>query len=412
MKLSAFPLSILLVFICLNSVVLGQLNGNFTYTLHRETNPTQDQLDAYTKIKTAMDSALGYYNQYTTLTKHINVYYNTGVSTADASYNGTIRFGSNRSYMVVHTSMHEIAHTLGIGTTTEYRNLLKDNIFTGTRTTAKLREITNDPDTLLHGDQQHFWPFGLNYANEVKSKQDLINHCLIVNEMCKDMFREEFYKVCRLRSKADGRYMVVLNGNTLSLNRNYDSTSVVRMITLNEENVFRLEFGNKVLEIPNESRTAGAVVGLYGWNGGTHQRAVFEFESQNKSEARIRMAHSGYYLRADGDRIIQDVASASRESQYWEITDVEDITLNREPGKKSWPFRIELNDNRVTFCTSAADEKDALILITDLHGRIIRSEYVKTNHEYVLPEENLARGLYMITTQLSGKKLSRQFIKK
>lgn len=412
MKLSAFSVSNLLFLICINSVTFGQLSGKVSYTLHRESNPTQDQLDAYAKIKTAMDSALGYYNQYTTLTKHLNVHYNTGVSTADANFNGTIRFGSNRSYMVVHTSMHEIAHTLGIGTTSEYRNLIVNNIFTGAQATAKLREIANDPDTLLHGDQQHFWPCGLNYAHEVKSKQDLINHCIIVNEMCKDMFKEQFYKVCRLRSKYDGRYMVVLNGNTLSLSSNYDSTSVVRMITLNEENVFRLEFGNKVLEIPNESRTAGAVVGLYGWNGGAHQRAVFEFETQNKDEARIRMAHSGHYLRADGDRIIQDVASASKEAQYWEIIDVEDITLSKVPGKKSFPQKIELIDNRVIFCTSVVAEKTVLMRITDLHGRIVRSEIVKTNREYILRTEKFARGLYMITSQLSGQKLSRRFVVK
>lgn len=412
MKLSAFSASYFLFFICFNSMAYGQLSGNITYTLHRESNPSQDQSDAYAKIKAAMDSALGYYNQYTTLTKHINVHYNTGVGTADASFNGTLRFGSNRSYMVVHTAMHEISHTLGIGTTNEYRNLIRNNIFTGERTTAKIREIANDPDTLIHGDQQHFWPFGLNYANEVKSKQDLINHCIIVNEMCRDMFREEFYKICRLRSKADGRYMVVLNGNTLSLRSSYDSTSEVRMITLSEENLFRLEFGNKVLEIPNESRTAGAIVGLYGWNGGTHQRALFEFETQSKNEARIKMAHSGHYLRTDGDRIIQDVASASKESQYWEIIDVEDITRSRVVSQKKLPYRIELNNNRVNFCTPAVAEKNVLMQITDLHGRVIRSETVKTNHEHILSTEKFARGLYVITTQLSGQKLSRQFLVK
>ena len=172
MKSIMFPVSNLLVFIFFSSVVFGQLNGNLTYTQHRESNPNQDQLDAYTKIKTAMDSALGYYNRYTTLTKHLNVHYNTSVGTADANFNGTIRFGSNRSYMVVHTAMHETAHTLGIGTTNEYRSLItNDKVFTGPRATAKLREITNDPDTLLHGDQQHFWPYGLNYANEVKSNR-------------------------------------------------------------------------------------------------------------------------------------------------------------------------------------------------------------------------------------------------
>jgi len=413
MKLKEFLKSAFLCFICFNSMVFGQLSGNLTYTLHRESNPTQDQLDAYSKIKTAIDSAIGYYNRYTTLTKHLNVYYNTEVQTADASFNGTIRFGSNRSYMVVHTSLHEIAHTLGIGTTTEYRNLVNsDKVFTGPKATAKLREITNDPNALLHGDQQHFWPYGLNYASEVKSEQDLIYHCLIVNEMYKDMFREEFYKACRLRSKADGRYMVVLNGNTLALSSNYDSTSVVRMISLNEENVFRLEFGNKVLEIPNESRSAGAVVGLYGWNGGTHQRAVFEFETQSKDEARIKMAHSGHYLRADGDRIIQDVASASRETQYWQIVDVGDITLSRVPDIKSLPYRIELNGNRVIFCTSVAAEKNVLMRITDLHGKIIRSEIVKTNQEHVLQTENFSPGLYIVSAHFSGHMLSRRIIAK
>lgn len=413
MKFIEFLKLAFLSFICFNSMVFGQLSGNLTYTLHREANPTQDQLDAYAKIKTAIDSALGYYNRYTTLTKHLNVYYNTGVQTADASFNGTIRFGSNRSYMVVHTSLHEIAHTLGIGTTTEYRNLINsDKVFTGPRATAKLREITNDPNALLHGDQQHFWPYGLNYASEVKSEQDLINHCLIVNEMCKDMFREEFYKVCRLRSKADGRYMVVLNGNTLSLSGNYDSTSTVRMFSLNEEYVFRLEFGNKVLEIPNESRNAGAVVGLYGWNGGAHQRAVFEFENQSKNEARIRMAHSGHYLRIEGDRIVQDVASASKETQYWEIIDVGEVTLSRVPDKNSSPYRIEIKGNRVIFYTSAATEKKALMRITDLHGRTIRSEIVKTNHEHVLVTEKFTPGLYMISAQLSGQMLSRHFVAK
>lgn len=413
MKYSTFPVSILLVIIFFNSVVLGQLNGNLTYTLHRESNPNQDQLDAYTKIKTAMDSALGYYNRYTTLTKHLNVHYNTSVGTADANFNGTIRFGSNRSYMVVHTAMHETAHTLGIGTTNEYRSLItNDKVFTGPRATAKLREITNDPDTLLNGDAQHFWPYGLNFANEVKSEQDLINHCLIVNEMYKDMFREELYKVCRLRSKADSRYMVAVSGNTLSLSSNYDSTSVVRMIALKEKNVFRLEFGNKVLEIPGESKNAGAVVGLYDWNGGAHQRAVFEFETQNENEARIRMAHSGHYLRVDGNRIIQDVASASRESQYWEIIDTGEITLSRVPDKKSFPCRIELNDKRVVFCTPVATEKNATLRITDLHGRIIWSEIVKTNHEHTISTGKFARGLYMITTQLSGQRLSRRFLVK
>lgn len=180
------------------------VSGNISYTLHRESNPSSDQLSAYEKIETAMDSALGYYNTLTTITKSLNVYYNTGVQTADANFNGTVRFGPDRAYMVVHTAMHETAHTVGVGTCNEYWNLLQDGVFTGSRATAMLREITGDPDTVLHGDQQHFWPYGLNYANEVKSEQDLINHCRMVNAIYMDMFgAEEFYRACTAGTAAD-----------------------------------------------------------------------------------------------------------------------------------------------------------------------------------------------------------------
>ena len=202
--------------------------------------------------------------------------------------------------------------------------------------------------------------------------------------------------------------MVVLNGNTLSLSSNYDSTSVVRMITLNEECV-QLEFGNKVLEIPNESRTAGAVVGLYGWNGERINVLSLNLKP------RIKMKPGSEWpivviIFVQMHRIIQDICF--KEAQYWEIIDVEDITLSKVPGKKSFPQKIELIDNRVIFCTSVVAEKTVLMRITDLHGRIVRSEIVKTNREYILRTEKFARGLYMITSQLSGQKLSRRFVVK
>ncbi len=161
--------------------------GNFSYTLHQESNPTADQLDAYEKITAAMDSAIWYYNTYTSITKELNVYYNTSVSTADANINGTIRFGSNRSYMVTCTAMHEIAHTVGVGTHSRWNEFMVEGIFTGTNATQTLREITGDPDAVLHGDTQHFWPYGLNYASEVESEEDLINHCKIVDAIYRDL---------------------------------------------------------------------------------------------------------------------------------------------------------------------------------------------------------------------------------
>lgn len=159
--------------------------GNVTYTIVKAQNPTEDQLDAYRRIEEAMETAVYYYNTYTTITKQITVLYEPSVPTADGNINGTIRFG-NRSYMNHVTAMHEIAHTIGVGTTNAWRNLIVNGVYTGKHATDELRAISGDSGAVLKGDSQHFWPYGLNYVHEAETEADLINHCRIVNAMKKD----------------------------------------------------------------------------------------------------------------------------------------------------------------------------------------------------------------------------------
>jgi hypothetical protein len=160
--------------------------GNITYTLVRVDNPTVDQEDAYQKIQSAMDTAVSYYNTYTTITKSLWVSYEPSVSTADGNINGSIRFGSNRSYMNHITAMHEIGHTVGVGTSGKWRQVVVNGIYTGTYATEELKTITGNRESVLKGDGAHFWPYGLNYTSEVKTDADLVNHCKIVNAMKKD----------------------------------------------------------------------------------------------------------------------------------------------------------------------------------------------------------------------------------
>jgi hypothetical protein len=160
--------------------------GNVTYTLAREASPTPAQSAAYEKITTAVEKALSYYNCYTSITKELRVSYVPSVQTADGNVNGSIRFGSDASMNYI-TAMHEMGHTVGIGST-EWGRLLLDGLFTGAVATAKLREITNDPSAEVHGDAQHFWPYGLNFTSEVESEADLINHCYMVVAIREDIY--------------------------------------------------------------------------------------------------------------------------------------------------------------------------------------------------------------------------------
>jgi len=159
------------------------ISGNVTYNLAKATNPTATELEAYRLIKIAMDSACYYYNRYTTFSKNIYVYYDEGIPTAQASYNGAIGFGKSTTYMHVCTAMHEMAHYMGSGTTSKWQSLTVNGIYVGTAATAKLKSLTGE---VLKGDDMHFWPYGLNYLSEVKSANDYIYHAKIVEAMRTD----------------------------------------------------------------------------------------------------------------------------------------------------------------------------------------------------------------------------------
>jgi hypothetical protein len=159
-------------------------SGNITYTLARAAAPSPDELDAYERISLAMDQALELYNCHTNLRLELRVTYVPSVATADGNVNGSLRFGSRASMNAI-TAMHEIGHTAGVGGP-RYQPLIQAGIYTGENATAKLRELTHDPSAELHGDAQHFWPYGLNYTSEVTSDEDLIRHCLIVDAMQAD----------------------------------------------------------------------------------------------------------------------------------------------------------------------------------------------------------------------------------
>jgi hypothetical protein len=159
--------------------------GAVSYSLSRAASPSAQQTMAYDKITAAMDKALGYYNCYTDITKALRVSYEPSVPTADGNVNGSIRFGSSDSMNYI-TAMHEIGHTVGVGSV-EFNRLIEDGVFTGPIATAKLRELTGDASAELHGDTQHFWPYGLNFTSEVKSEADLLNHCALVVAMRADM---------------------------------------------------------------------------------------------------------------------------------------------------------------------------------------------------------------------------------
>lgn len=157
-------------------------SGTLTWSLQKVSNPTADQADAYGRIENAMRAAVSRYHRFTGANKTIRVYYAPGVPTAEASYNGDLRFGSNRSYMTERTAMHEISHTLGVGQTAAFNNRCAANNWP--QATALLRSFDGQNARINCGGG-HFWPYGLNYDNEW-SETNANRHVQMVDAMLRD----------------------------------------------------------------------------------------------------------------------------------------------------------------------------------------------------------------------------------
>lgn len=143
------------------------LRGPLTYQLSggSETWPE----DRRKRIVAAMDAAVSFLNEHGDFKKQVTAHNSPGTPTADANFDGWINWGGAISRRV---ALHEIAHTLGIGTHPEWGANIKDGRWTGRHALKQLREFDGE-DAVLHADRMHFWPYGLNFDNESSPEKDL-----------------------------------------------------------------------------------------------------------------------------------------------------------------------------------------------------------------------------------------------
>ncbi|KAI1385468.1 uncharacterized protein F4822DRAFT_345384 [Hypoxylon trugodes] len=157
-------------------------SAGLTWSLQKASSPSADQSEAYTKIEAAMKAAVAHYAKFSNASKTIHVYYAPGVPTAEASYNGDLRFGSDRSYMTERTAMHEIAHTLGVGQTAEFDRRCAAGDWP---TALPLLRSWDGQSAKINCGGGHFWPYGLNYESEW-SQTNGDRHVQMVDAMLKD----------------------------------------------------------------------------------------------------------------------------------------------------------------------------------------------------------------------------------
>lgn len=129
-----------------------------------------------------MRRAVARYERFTGASKTIRVYYAPGVPTAEANYNGDLRFGSNRAYMTERTAMHEISHTLGVGQTAAFNEKCAANNWPRA---TRLLQSWDGANARINCGGGHFWPYGLNFDNEW-SETNANRHVQMIDAMLAD----------------------------------------------------------------------------------------------------------------------------------------------------------------------------------------------------------------------------------
>lgn len=169
--------------------------GTISYTI-RSGGPD----DAVARITQAAKDGVNYWNNLTSITGFsTSIGYDETVPTADCSYGGWMRVGSNSSYQRVGTILHELLHAVGVvpWNDTEWsRHSLRASVtsdgygtgkWLGDRATEVVRFLANNNTEILNGDYQHLWPYGINGAHEDDGTEILyIGNALVCQALGED----------------------------------------------------------------------------------------------------------------------------------------------------------------------------------------------------------------------------------
>lgn len=272
-----------ILFLCAGVSIPSLVQAELTYSLHLG----GVNADIANQISNSMIQATNIYNANGTFNKHLNVYYNAGVPTAQANYDGVITFGGSRNTRV---AIHEISHTLGIGTHSAYWSLMTGGNWYGPEGNAVLAGF-DGAGSVMHGDSQHMWPYGLNYDSE-DSNTNRIRHVALVQAMRCDMSIGPCIDNGGTGS-IEGTHRAIVNrasGKVLDSFGNNDGANLIIYTdygTLNQRwsithlgngvyTIRSMQSGNRSVDTWNWGTSNGTNMALYNYWGGDPQRFYIE----------------------------------------------------------------------------------------------------------------------------------------
>lgn len=200
----------------------------------------------------------------------------------------------------------------------------------------------------------------------------------------------------------DQKQCMQASGNDIVLGDCNDKASLATITSLGS-GTYRINFGDNVLEIPNESAEAGRSVGLWEWNGKSHQQLYLEGQDQfTEKVITLKFAHSNLYVQTAKGDVIQN-SFPSGDAAYWRILEEgEDPTSHlKDEGNKTAHSSIIFYQNQVLNISPSEhfiSDEQLNISVYTMEGRCLKKAE-ENNRDNIQLEIDIPSGAAIIVIQ-------------
>lgn len=188
------------------------------------------------------------------------------------------------------------------------------------------------------------------------------------------------------------------DGHSLRLGDCSDPSAIASVVDLGGS--CRINFGDQVFEVPNESTAAGAPVGLWGWNGKAHQQLnLYRQNDFSSLVVTMQFAHSGHYVQTSDGAVIQDRFPASGDSPYWMILQGDEMPTGSDDQRAMGYRSVSYSDGALSLLYPN-NQPNKEVCVYNASGHLLY-HFSLLSSEAVVPI-HLSQGVYMVNVLGEG----------
>lgn len=196
------------------------------------------------------------------------------------------------------------------------------------------------------------------------------------------------------------------DGHSLKMGDCASSASVALLTDLG--GTYRINFGDQVLEVPDEKKDPGRTLGLWGWNGKAHQQlALSRVDSEEGVVATMQFSHSGLFAQLKDGGLQQNALPDLEPSPaLWRFLQGDEMPSGLEPVEAGHEdCRISFAKGRLSVSGLGETRFPHVLKVFTASGVCILQAEIDRHNSFT--EVQLPKGIYIVKLEGELHKVQR-----